>query len=219
MPTRISAGVGDHLLFIYMIPIDCKITNFFLYLFVSFLKDYHNYFLARAPTVQLTGNIAGTRTTRHASTRETCKGTGSPQGIANKTKPLKSWIIANLPARLLLRILAQSWYSPYIKFTSQNSDMQLQHICTLYTERDCYEHLFGGPVTCSWCLWRSKYKQHCWVKYDSTGGVRHLTKCLTCSYCAHGLSRENSLNNTNISNNNNIIIIVFSVWIFSTLFR
>ena len=31
-----------------MIPIDCKITNFSLYLFVSFLKDYHNYFLARA---------------------------------------------------------------------------------------------------------------------------------------------------------------------------
>ena len=35
-------------LFIYMIPIDCKITNFSLYLFAYFLKDYHNYFLARA---------------------------------------------------------------------------------------------------------------------------------------------------------------------------
>ena len=52
MPTRISAGVQVttlvFLLFIYMIPIDCKITKFSLYLFVSFLKDYHNYFLARA---------------------------------------------------------------------------------------------------------------------------------------------------------------------------
>ena len=28
MPTRISAGVGDHPCFITMIPIDCKITNF-----------------------------------------------------------------------------------------------------------------------------------------------------------------------------------------------
>ena len=51
MSTRISAGVGDHpvfLLLIYMIPIDCEITYFSLYLFVSFLKDYHNYFLACA---------------------------------------------------------------------------------------------------------------------------------------------------------------------------
>ena len=48
MPTRISAGTGDHpcsLLFITMILIDCKITNFTLYLFVCFLKDYHNYYL------------------------------------------------------------------------------------------------------------------------------------------------------------------------------
>ena len=51
MPTRISAGVHDHpcfLNFIYIIPIDCKITNFSLYLFVSFLKDYHNYFFVHA---------------------------------------------------------------------------------------------------------------------------------------------------------------------------
>ena len=34
MSTRISAGVGDRLLFITMIPIDRKITNFPLYLFV-----------------------------------------------------------------------------------------------------------------------------------------------------------------------------------------
>jgi len=29
-----------------------------------------------AYTVQLTGNVAGTPTTRHASTRETCEGAG-----------------------------------------------------------------------------------------------------------------------------------------------
>jgi len=36
-------------------------------------------------TVQLTGNVAGTRTTRHASTRETHKGAGMLRGIASKT--------------------------------------------------------------------------------------------------------------------------------------
>ena len=41
------------------------------------------------------------------------------------------------------------------------------------------------------------------MEYDSTGGVRQLTKCPTCSYCAHDLSRENSLSNANINNNNN----------------
>ena len=42
MPTRISAGVGDHpcfLTFITMIPIDCKITNFSLYLFAGFFRE------------------------------------------------------------------------------------------------------------------------------------------------------------------------------------
>ena len=90
------------------------------------------------------------------------------------------------------------------------------NISVPYTECDCYERLVGSPVTCSRYLWRSKYKQHCWVEYDSTGGVRQLTKCPTCSYCAHDLSRENSLTIRIILI---IIIIVFSVWIFSTLFR
>ena len=32
-----------------MFPIDCKITNFSLYTCLfAFLRDYHNYFLARA---------------------------------------------------------------------------------------------------------------------------------------------------------------------------
>ena len=38
MPTRISADVGDHLLFITVIPIDCEITNFSLHLFVCFFE-------------------------------------------------------------------------------------------------------------------------------------------------------------------------------------
>ena len=42
MPTRISAGVGYlpcFFTFIYMIPIACKITNFFLYLHFSLTDD------------------------------------------------------------------------------------------------------------------------------------------------------------------------------------
>ena len=38
MPTRISAGVGDHpcfLTFITMIPIDCKIANFSLHFYIK----------------------------------------------------------------------------------------------------------------------------------------------------------------------------------------
>jgi len=38
-----------------MIPIDCKITNFSLYLFVSFLKDYHNYISWRALNYLISG--------------------------------------------------------------------------------------------------------------------------------------------------------------------
>ena len=52
MPTRISAGVGDHpcylTFYLYDPYIDCKITNFSLNLFVSFLKDYHNYSMVHA---------------------------------------------------------------------------------------------------------------------------------------------------------------------------
>jgi len=51
MPTRISAGVGDHPCFFYSLFIwfllTVKLLIFSLYLFVSFLKDYHNYFLVR----------------------------------------------------------------------------------------------------------------------------------------------------------------------------
>jgi len=40
MPTRISAGVGDHPCFLFIhnyIPIDCKITNFFSYILVIYI--------------------------------------------------------------------------------------------------------------------------------------------------------------------------------------
>jgi len=37
-------------------------------------------------TVQLTGNVAGIHTMRHASTRETREGAGMLRGIASKTK-------------------------------------------------------------------------------------------------------------------------------------
>jgi len=60
-------------------------------------------------------------------------------------------------------------------------------------------------LSCSQGSQSYKYKQHCLVEYDSTGGVRQLIKCPTCSCCAHGVSRENSLNNTNNNNNNNCI--------------
>ena len=126
---------------------------------------------------------------------------GALEELRAKPKPLESWTIANLPARLLLTVLAQSWYSPYIKFTSQSIVTCSYNISV--PERDCYERLVGSPVTCNRDSWRSKYKQHCWVEYDSTGGVRQLTKCLTCSYCARDLSRENSLKNANINNKNN----------------
>ena len=80
------------------------------------------------------------------------------------------------------------------------------NISVPYTVRNCYEHLVGGPFTvlsCSQGSWSSKYKQHCWVEYDSTGGIRQLIKCPACSCCVHGVSRENSLNNMNNMNNNN----------------
>ena len=42
MPTRISAGVGDHPCFLTMIPTDCKITNFSLNLKVTKFSDTLN---------------------------------------------------------------------------------------------------------------------------------------------------------------------------------
>ena len=50
------------LLFITIIPINCKITNCSLYLFVCFLKDHHNYFLASTQLL-----ISGKSISRYAS--------------------------------------------------------------------------------------------------------------------------------------------------------
>jgi len=118
-----------------------------------------------------------------------------------KPKPLESWNYSQFtPGETSLKGPGTIMIQPIHKIQgTEHSDMQLQHILYWtwpYTERDCYERLVGSRD-----LWRSKYKQHCWVEYDSTGSVRQLTKCPTCSYCAHDLSRENSLNNTNINNN------------------
>jgi len=63
---------------------------------------------------------------------------GAFEELRAKLKPLESWTIANLPARLLSRVLAQSWYSPYIKFTSQNIVTCGYNISVPYTECDCY---------------------------------------------------------------------------------
>ena len=63
---------------------------------------------------------------------------GALEELRAKPKPLESWTIANLPVKLLLRVLAQSWYSPYIKFTSQNIVTCSYNISIPYTERDCY---------------------------------------------------------------------------------
>ena len=134
---------------------------------------------------------------------------GCFEKLRAKPKSLKSSTIANLPERLLLRVLAQLWYSLYLKFTSQNIvawSYNVQYLYLIMCIVNCYEHLVGGPFTvlfCSQGSWSSKYKQHCWVEYDSTGGVRQLIKCPACSCCAHGVSRENSFKNTNNNDNNN----------------
>ena len=128
---------------------------------------------------------------------------GRFEELRAKPKSPKSWTTANLPERLLSRVLVQSRYSLYIKFKSQNVVTCSYNISVPYTVRNCYEHLVGGPFTilsCSQGSWSSKYKQHCWVEYDSTGGVRQLITCPACSCCAHGVSYEN-LNNNNNNNN------------------
>jgi len=148
---------------------------------------------------------------------------GCFEELRAKPKSPESSTIANLPERLLLRVLAQSWYSLYIKFTSQYIVTCSYNISVPYTVRNCYERLVGGPFTelsCSQGSWSSKYKQHCWVEYDSTGGVMQLIKCPACSCCAHGVSRENSLINTNNNNNDNpcifgmncVIQVTVSAW-------
>ena len=78
-------------------------------------------------TVQLTGNVAGTRTTRHASTRET-RG-----GFASKAKTTRELNYSQFTCETSLKgpgtIMIQPVYKIHV---TEHSDMQLQHICTLY---------------------------------------------------------------------------------------
>ena len=57
-------------------------------------KDLYRYFklevMQEPNTVQLTGNVTGTRTTRQASTRETREGTGAFEELRVKPKQLES---------------------------------------------------------------------------------------------------------------------------------
>ena len=78
-------------------------------------------------TVQLTGNVAGTCTTRHASTRETREGTGSLRGIASKTKTTRELNYSQFTHETSLKV--QPMHKIHV---TEHSDMQLQHICTLY---------------------------------------------------------------------------------------
>ena len=80
-------------------------------------------------TVQLTGNVAGTRTMRHASTLETCEGAGSPRGIASKTKTTRELKLLNysqFTRETSLKgpgtIMIQPVYKIHV---TEHSDMQL----------------------------------------------------------------------------------------------
>ena len=70
---------------------------------------------------------------------------GALEELRAKPKPLESWTIANLHATLLFRALAQSWYSLYIKFTSQNI------VTCSYNIRIC-------TIYCIWLLWASSWR-------------------------------------------------------------
>ena len=89
------------------------------------------------PTVQLTGNVAGTRTTRHERTRETCEGTGSPRGTARETKTTRELNYSQFTLKTSLEGPGTIMIQPVHKIRvtehlAEHSDMQLQHICTLY---------------------------------------------------------------------------------------
>ena len=76
-PTKSAAKVANS------IAKTCKII--FQHWFIKNKENLASNKLFKA-TVQLTGNVVDTRTTRHASTRETCEGARTLRGIASKTK-------------------------------------------------------------------------------------------------------------------------------------
>ena len=89
--------------------------------------------LGSSGTVQLTGNVAGTRTTRQASTRKTREGTGSPRGAASKTKTTRELNYSQFTRKTSPKGPGTIMIQPIYKIrVTEHSDMQLQHICTLY---------------------------------------------------------------------------------------
>ena len=89
--------------------------------------------MTSSSTIQLTGNVAGTRTTRHASTQETRKGTRSPRGIASKTKTTRGLNYSQFTRETSFKGPGTIMIQPVHKIhVTEHSDMQLQHICTLY---------------------------------------------------------------------------------------
>jgi len=75
-------------------------------------------------TVQLTGNVAGTRTTRHASTREICEGTGSPRGTASKTKTIRELNYNQFTCKTSLKGPGTIMIQPVYKIcVTEHSDM------------------------------------------------------------------------------------------------
>ena len=103
-------------LFFYHLCVSTFIVLLYTNFEISFCQAYLDPVFTSQPipvtTVQLTGNVAGTRTTRHTSTRETREGTGRLWEFSRKTN-ITQECNYNLSARLLSRVLAQSWYSPY----------------------------------------------------------------------------------------------------------
>jgi len=100
---------------------------------------YDKWLTSCSSTVQLTGNVAGTRTTRHASAQETRKGAGSPRGIASKTKTTREFNYSQFTRETSLKGPGTIMIQPVHKIpVTEHSDMQLQHIPVPYTERDCY---------------------------------------------------------------------------------
>ena len=96
------------------------------------LIDYESF---QHDTVQLTGNVAGTRTMRHASMRETCKGARSPRGIASKTKTTRELNYSQFTRETSLKGPGTIMIQPVHKIhVTEHSNMllQVQHICTLY---------------------------------------------------------------------------------------
>ena len=73
-------------------------------------------------------NVAGTRTTRHASTRETRESAGSPQVIASKTKTTRELNYSQFTCETSLKSPGTIIIQPVHKIhVTEHSDMQPHH--------------------------------------------------------------------------------------------